>query len=276
MRQVAKKGLLTAVATGGVLAVTTGGFAHADTGAKGLSASSSGLVSGNVVQVPIFTAVNACGNTVSLVGILNSAAGTVCVNSSHGGSGHGSGHGASHVSGHGSGHEAGHGGGSWHHGRGASAEAAGVLSGNVIQAPIDLRANACGNSVNVLGLGNSVANTTCVNSSDSGHGHEYPHHPHYPHHPEGPRHPGYPGHPGGGHPGHPAKPTHPGHRGNPDTSIKDEPVKHDPNGGGDPGPEVKESLAHTGAGDLGAALATSAGLLLGGAVLLRRARSVRN
>jgi hypothetical protein len=72
------------------------------------------------------------------------------------------------------------------------------------------------------------------------------------------------------------KQTPPRHRGNPESPVHEKPVKHHPNGGGDQGREVKESLAHTGAGDLGGALATSAGLLLGGAVLLRRARSVRN
>ncbi|AWT42977.1 MULTISPECIES: chaplin [Streptomyces] len=39
----------------------------------------------------------------------------------------------------------------------------GVLSGNVIQIPIDLDVNACGNSINVVGLLNPAFGNTCVN-----------------------------------------------------------------------------------------------------------------
>ncbi|WP_329539385.1 chaplin [Streptomyces sp. NBC_01358] len=39
----------------------------------------------------------------------------------------------------------------------------GVLSGNVVQIPISVPVNACGNSVNVLGLLNPSFGNTCVN-----------------------------------------------------------------------------------------------------------------
>jgi hypothetical protein len=52
MRQVATKGLLTVIATGGVIAAT-GGFAYADAGAAGAATGSPGVVSGNAVQVPV-------------------------------------------------------------------------------------------------------------------------------------------------------------------------------------------------------------------------------
>ena len=70
MRQVAKKGLLTAVATGGVLAVTTGGFAYADAGARGIAAGSLGAASGDTVQAPVHAPVTVCDNTVNVVGSL--------------------------------------------------------------------------------------------------------------------------------------------------------------------------------------------------------------
>ncbi len=59
MRQVAKKGLLTVVATGGVLPAAGGGAAYADAGAAGVAAGSPGVVSGNAVQVPVHVPVNA-------------------------------------------------------------------------------------------------------------------------------------------------------------------------------------------------------------------------
>jgi len=79
MRQVAKKALLTAVATGGVL-VVTGGMAHADSHASGVAAGSPGVLSGNVIQVPVNIPINLCGNTINVVGLLNPAAGNVCIN----------------------------------------------------------------------------------------------------------------------------------------------------------------------------------------------------
>ncbi|WP_206313038.1 chaplin [Streptomyces sp. JB150] len=39
----------------------------------------------------------------------------------------------------------------------------GVLSGNVIQIPVDLDLNVCGNSINVIGLGNPATGNYCSN-----------------------------------------------------------------------------------------------------------------
>ena len=39
----------------------------------------------------------------------------------------------------------------------------GVASGNVVQAPVDVPVNACGNTVNVVGLLNPAQGNTCVN-----------------------------------------------------------------------------------------------------------------
>ncbi|MFI0939330.1 chaplin [Streptomyces sp. NPDC021020] len=70
-------GLIAAVG-----AVVLGGaaVASADSGAQGVAVGSPGVLSGNVVQVPISIPVNACGNTVSVIGLLNPSFGNVCVN----------------------------------------------------------------------------------------------------------------------------------------------------------------------------------------------------
>lgn len=56
------------------------GVAAADSGAQGAAVQSPGVLSGNVVQAPIHIPVNACGNTVNVIGLLNPAFGNTCVN----------------------------------------------------------------------------------------------------------------------------------------------------------------------------------------------------
>ncbi|MEU6810804.1 chaplin ChpH [Streptomyces sp. NPDC046831] len=46
---------------------------------------------------------------------------------------------------------------------GAAVHSPGVLSGNVIQAPVHVPVNVCGNTVNVIGLLNPAAGNACVN-----------------------------------------------------------------------------------------------------------------
>ncbi|MGW7101800.1 chaplin [Streptomyces sp. NPDC054838] len=65
----------------GALVVGGASAASADAHAEGLAVGSPGLLSGNVVQVPIHIPINACGNSVNVIGLLNPAAGNVCVNS---------------------------------------------------------------------------------------------------------------------------------------------------------------------------------------------------
>lgn len=79
MRNVAKKGLLTAVATGSVLA-STAGYAYASAEAHGGAVNSPGVGSGNSVQVPVDVPINACGNTVDVIGLLNPSYGNRCAN----------------------------------------------------------------------------------------------------------------------------------------------------------------------------------------------------
>lgn len=54
----------------------------ADAGANGAAVHSPGVLSGNVVQVPIHIPVNVCGNTVNVIGLLNPAFGNHCENNS--------------------------------------------------------------------------------------------------------------------------------------------------------------------------------------------------
>ncbi|WP_030661735.1 chaplin [Streptomyces rimosus] len=286
MRQVGKKGLITMAAASGVLAVASG-YAHADSGAQGNAAHSPGVLAGNAGQIPVDIPVQACGNSANVVGLLNPAMGNGCGTDggAHGGRGHGSrGQGGSGA-------------------QGSAQSSPGVASGNNVQAPIHAPVNACGNSVDVVGLGNPVNANGCTDNGGStgdgtgtGTDHPAPHHPG----PQGPR-------PSGGGPvtpaedraGEPATPSQGQAPHTTDTAGAEQvrgpraqmeetaphtqivtPPKQDKGGeaGQDKDGEAGEeagNLAQTGAGALGVALPASAGLLIGGAVLYRRARSAR-
>ncbi|MFI1967501.1 chaplin [Streptomyces cinnamoneus] len=77
-----KKAAAVTLAVGG-LALAGAGAASAHGGHVGADATSKnnpGVVSGNVLQVPVEVPVNVCGNTVSVVGLFNTAHGNLCVN----------------------------------------------------------------------------------------------------------------------------------------------------------------------------------------------------
>lgn len=65
-----------ALAGAGAASAHSGSGAHAD----GVAKNSPGVVSGNLIQVPVHVPVNVCGNTVSVIGALNPAIGNVCIN----------------------------------------------------------------------------------------------------------------------------------------------------------------------------------------------------
>ncbi len=146
MRQVTRKGLMTVAAATGVIAAA-GGSAHADSGAQGSSSGSPGVLSGNTVQAPVHVPVNVCGNTVNVVGVLNPSVGNSCADrsggSSSGGYGDSGGHGGSHAGGH-------------------AGDSPGVGSGNHVEAPIHVPVNVCGNSVDVIGIGNTTTGNDCT------------------------------------------------------------------------------------------------------------------
>ncbi|MFD8524920.1 chaplin [Streptomyces capillispiralis] len=239
MRQVARKGLMTMAGAAGVLAAA-GGAAHADSGAAGAAVGSPGVLSGNTVQAPVHVPVNVCGNTVNVVGVLNPAVGNSCANQGgsaadgHGGSGS---HGGSHAD-------------------GRASDSPGVGSGNVIQAPVHVPVNVCGNSVNVLGAGNATEGNDCANG---GPGHETPGQPGEPGTPGSPEHPG----------DEPSTPATPGDRTPPGASQGNEPVAHTATRS-----QADAQLAQTGSEmPMGLVLPVGAGALLAGAVLYRKARA---
>ncbi|MFF5309491.1 chaplin [Streptomyces massasporeus] len=69
-----------AVAAGAIMALGMASPAIADSGAQGAAVGSPGVLSGNVIQVPIHIPINLCGNTVNVIAALNPAFGNACLN----------------------------------------------------------------------------------------------------------------------------------------------------------------------------------------------------
>ncbi|MDX2294870.1 MULTISPECIES: chaplin [Streptomyces] len=262
MRQMRRSGLATLLVTGGALALSAGA-AHADSGAEGAAVGSPGVGSGNTIQLPVHVPVNLCGNTVNVVGLLNPAAGNACANTSApAGESTDSGPGRTHKDeamtprgGEQTGTGDGSSDGGAVNGGGATAEShaegsPGVLSGNGLQLPIDLPVNVVGNSVNVVGIGNPAVGNTGVNG------------PSTPEEPEveipTPR------------PQTPVRNVPPK-----PVAEQEKPEAPAPVPAPAPAPQGEtstSSLAATGSESVGFAAAGSAALLLGGALMYRRAR----
>ncbi|MFB7663289.1 chaplin [Kitasatospora sp. NPDC056138] len=64
----------------GALVLGSAGAASASANASGVATNSPGVLSGNLIQIPIHIPLNICGNTVSVVGLLNPALGSACSN----------------------------------------------------------------------------------------------------------------------------------------------------------------------------------------------------
>nr|WP_317623751.1 chaplin [Catenulispora acidiphila] len=127
--------------------------------ANAVATSSPGLVSGNVVQVPVDAPLNVCGITANVVGVFDTAAGTTCVN---GGERHGHWEYPGDLQEH-------------HVGAGAkavTANSSGAVTGNVLQVPIEAPINACGDSVDLVGVFDSALDNRCVNHTAGGAGAE--------------------------------------------------------------------------------------------------------
>ncbi|MFI9162602.1 chaplin family protein [Kitasatospora aureofaciens] len=275
MRNVTKKGILTAVATGSVLA-STAGYAYAAAEAQGSAVGSPGVASGNSVQVPVEVPINACGNTVDVIGALNPAFGNRCANVSggrhaapkpgqtgqtgHSGGSDSSGAGASRGSS-ASGSSA-----SGASASGAAVGSPGVVSGNSVQAPVHVPVNACGNSVDVVGVANPAFGNECGNvthpapkpTDDSPEGHT----PSTPPSSGGETGPGGPRNGGSSTSATPSTPAVPAAA---RTSAPATPAAQSVATG--------DQLAHTGAGGVEALGAAGLALLVGGGVLYRRARA---
>jgi hypothetical protein len=78
MSRIAKAAAVTAAA--GAVMSAGAGVAAADAGAGAAAVGSPGVLSGNVLQVPIHVPINVCGNTIDVVGLLNPAFGNQCHN----------------------------------------------------------------------------------------------------------------------------------------------------------------------------------------------------
>lgn len=69
-----------AVVAGAILALGGAIPAFASAGAEGAATNSPGVVSGNVIEVPVHVPVSACGDTVDVIALLNPAFAGVCAN----------------------------------------------------------------------------------------------------------------------------------------------------------------------------------------------------
>jgi hypothetical protein len=76
------KKIAAVIATAGALGLAGAGIASANDGAQaqGAAWNSPGVLSGNLIQVPVHVPVNVCGNTVNVIGLLNPAFGNHCEN----------------------------------------------------------------------------------------------------------------------------------------------------------------------------------------------------
>ncbi|KXN68208.1 DUF320-domain-containing protein [Conidiobolus coronatus NRRL 28638] len=54
------------------------GYPYPGTGSHGEAIGSPGVLSGNVIQVPVHVPVNVCGNSINVIGLLNPAFGNTC------------------------------------------------------------------------------------------------------------------------------------------------------------------------------------------------------
>ncbi|MFI1971846.1 chaplin [Streptomyces cinnamoneus] len=78
MSRIAKAAVLTAAV--GTVVSGVAGVASADSGAQGAAVGSPGVVSGNVIQIPLHVPINLCGNTIDIIALLNPTFGNTCVN----------------------------------------------------------------------------------------------------------------------------------------------------------------------------------------------------
>ncbi|MFJ2649069.1 chaplin [Streptomyces sp. NPDC087420] len=78
MSRIAKAVVLSTAAAAAVAGAS--GVAFADAGAAGAAVGSPGVLSGNLLQIPVHIPLNVCGNTVDVIGLLNPTFGNTCVN----------------------------------------------------------------------------------------------------------------------------------------------------------------------------------------------------
>ncbi|MDI5967590.1 chaplin [Streptomyces sp. SL13] len=72
--------LATVAALAGVTILGGATIASADSGAVGTAIGSPGVLSGNVIQIPVNVPINVCGNSINVIGLLNPTFGNTCLN----------------------------------------------------------------------------------------------------------------------------------------------------------------------------------------------------
>lgn len=175
---------LAAVAAAGFLAITSAGFAHADTVTSG----NGSILGGNQTVLDGDVPVNVTGNA---VGAVLGVAGASSTDSD------------AVVAGNGGGDVATSGNGS-------------IGGGNQLVSDVDLPVNVCGNAIAVAGIaGAQCVDGDAVIEDDPG----KPEHPGYPGYPEEPEHPEEPE---PEHPGYPEEPDHPDHPDHPEEPPAEE------------------------------------------------------
>ena len=75
-----KKAVAVTMVAGGLVAAGAGMASATDAHADGQAVGSPGVASGNLVQAPVHVPVNAVGNSVNVIGVLNPAFGNLGVN----------------------------------------------------------------------------------------------------------------------------------------------------------------------------------------------------
>ncbi|MET9324800.1 chaplin [Streptomyces sp. NPDC003038] len=68
------------LAAGALMAAGAASPAMADATAEAAAVGSPGVLSGNLLQVPVHVPINVCGNTVNVIALLNPTFGNVCIN----------------------------------------------------------------------------------------------------------------------------------------------------------------------------------------------------
>ncbi len=69
-----------ALAAAAVIALGACGVAFADSGTEGAAFDAPGVLSGNVLQVPIHVPIDICGDSIDILGLLNPTGWNVCLN----------------------------------------------------------------------------------------------------------------------------------------------------------------------------------------------------
>jgi len=78
MRSFKKAAVVTVAATSLIVAGSSAAFAGSE--AEGAAVGSPGVLSGNLIQIPVSIPTNECGNTTHTASGLNRDFGTICIN----------------------------------------------------------------------------------------------------------------------------------------------------------------------------------------------------